>query len=1161
MRIENSPSLIQIGIIFAAIVFGASCIRNLHEEISPDALSLQLDVPTKIALPVTPSLTEKFAAEELQRYISMMTGKTIPIVDESKSAGEFVFYVGNTSRAEPYKTRFTNVIHDVQADSLIIDATESYAVLIGGGDRGTLYAVYEFLELQGCRWFQPGEIGEYVPKRKELILPKKTLMIEPVFAVREIGMSADKEEETLQLIDWCAKNRLNRLFSTRWTRLRTLLSPQHRNAWKKRGGQVEWQHICHNYGTIVPPQKYFEPHPEYFSLYKGARVPVAKEGGNLCTENRDVERIATSFATNWFSSHPDGSVVPLCPPDGAVKWCECKKCAKLGGVNFASHPEGSMTRRQVEFINRVADNIRQDYPNRYILNLAYARYVMPYAGIKTAPNTLVQLAHGYAGNGHMTKPITAACNAEARDIFQKWAESGCQGFGIWDYFILQIPGYNGSSLTPLGFGNVEESMVKYLAAFDNPYKAYFTQAGNKLQESNVFLYYALTRLLWQPDAKLAELRKDYTLIVFGKARKPVDAYLRELDDAYDTSDWFPKIWHENTVPSPKVFTPMFLERAKHLLDRAGELIDGSNVRGAKALSRMRRSLEYAAQSVAPKQLIASDDGIWKLRRGDNYYTFNAGSTNDNTKLIEYIREQALTNGLYDDALKRALFRCRSRDEPILWIENERLKVGVLPGVGGRIIRLIDKKSGKNLLHEPSGISELGDPGAGYLVYGGYEEYTKNQFASVGWEVPMTASLAETADGVVMTLNAQTDDFNQLRTLSIQNGSSPVLKISSQLTNKSEKLRKSQVRIHPMFKLGKSYYDVMTFWRDASGGKSAKTLDSIASIDDMSPSGLWGCIHRSEHYGIVNEFDVSTATPFLHHDRKTQAFNLELHGTEKELEPGETLKVSHSYTVLSGLEEIKAVVPGAIGLLPQSSFLEPERSASVKFADGLSGQSALFNEKSFLSFKDVPLYCNEAGTFECWVRLFKAPSQCNNDVIFSLGQRNPDHQILAIRNGEIVFYRTKKSEWRDKKYAAWCKAAALINSWQSSEWHHVAVVWSGGESKKDGHFVGIYIDGKLAESRHDAVLLPFAGTPSLGIGYDTANRKAHFSGNLDEVRVYNQPLLAEEIAEIYRLGTSGKQLGVSPYTIFHLPFDGTTTSASDLKATDNIEHKRRKELLE
>ncbi len=38
-------------------------------------------------------------------------------------------------------------------------------MICGGGDRGTLFGVYRFLETLGCRWLAPGAENEVVPSR------------------------------------------------------------------------------------------------------------------------------------------------------------------------------------------------------------------------------------------------------------------------------------------------------------------------------------------------------------------------------------------------------------------------------------------------------------------------------------------------------------------------------------------------------------------------------------------------------------------------------------------------------------------------------------------------------------------------------------------------------------------------------------------------------------------------------------------------------------------------------------------------------------------------------------------------------------------------------------------------------------------------------------
>ncbi len=88
---------------------------------------------------------------------------------------------------------------------------------------------------------------------------------------------------------------------------------------KNRGGQLKWQWICHNFSHMMPNSKYFDKHPEYYSLYKGERIKLSEKGmggGNLCTTNPDVIRICADFTIDWFDKNPDGMLVPLWPADG-----------------------------------------------------------------------------------------------------------------------------------------------------------------------------------------------------------------------------------------------------------------------------------------------------------------------------------------------------------------------------------------------------------------------------------------------------------------------------------------------------------------------------------------------------------------------------------------------------------------------------------------------------------------------------------------------------------------------------------------------------------------------------------------------------------------------------------------------------------------------------
>lgn len=93
----------------------------------------------KIVLPVTASMEENSAAKELQTYLKKATKVALPIETESNDITRG-FFIGKTNFAEKAG------ISETRYDAWLIKAHNNNIVLTGGGRRGTLYAVYHFLE-------------------------------------------------------------------------------------------------------------------------------------------------------------------------------------------------------------------------------------------------------------------------------------------------------------------------------------------------------------------------------------------------------------------------------------------------------------------------------------------------------------------------------------------------------------------------------------------------------------------------------------------------------------------------------------------------------------------------------------------------------------------------------------------------------------------------------------------------------------------------------------------------------------------------------------------------------------------------------------------------------------------------------------------------------
>ncbi|MDA0836540.1 MAG: DUF4838 domain-containing protein [Planctomycetota bacterium] len=554
-----------------------------------------------ILLPVDSTETERFAATELQRYVKMATGCKLKFAQEQKTA-EVNFHVGKTVLGLPLIEGFASDTGK-GTDSFRIRIADSEVILAGGGDRGTLYSVYQFLEKFGCRWFMPGDLGEVVPRHERVEMDATDEIHVPDFILREIDMSTQNPEQMDSLIDWAVKNRLNRMYGLRDYHLRVLPEEQ-RNAWSKRGGYVKWQRLCHNFQWFVPSSKYFETNSEYFALYNGRRIPMGtqanptKAGGNLCTTHPDVVRLTTDYAIDWFNQNPLGTVVPLNPNDGAVKWCECERCRQLGGKNFVPGSRGSMTRRMVTFANEVARLVRPIHPDRLLSILAYSNYIEPVPEMTLEPNLMVTYCyHGCYAHG----PGQCDLNEEPRRQFEQWAKSAPGRLGLWEYFLIGNLDAADDAAALLPLASRARDSIRYFKSKGAQY--YFAQSSQKYQRANPFIFYSIARLLWKTDTDYEDLLKAYCQQMYGKAGDEVAVMFQNLERSLNTAEWHPQVYREVTMPSLKVFTDEFYTSAATLFEPARS----KNLKPAESarLEILHESVSYTKAQLEKEARVSS----------------------------------------------------------------------------------------------------------------------------------------------------------------------------------------------------------------------------------------------------------------------------------------------------------------------------------------------------------------------------------------------------------------------------------------------------------------------------------------------------------------------------------------------------------------------------
>jgi hypothetical protein len=104
---------------------------------------------------------EKFAAQELQRYLNQMTGQTISPRQMTLAPQFPAIYlalgVGDVIKDWP------DLMPDFSGDGYRLQGDRAGAALISPTSRGLLYAVYGLLKHLGARWYFPGPTGEIIP--------------------------------------------------------------------------------------------------------------------------------------------------------------------------------------------------------------------------------------------------------------------------------------------------------------------------------------------------------------------------------------------------------------------------------------------------------------------------------------------------------------------------------------------------------------------------------------------------------------------------------------------------------------------------------------------------------------------------------------------------------------------------------------------------------------------------------------------------------------------------------------------------------------------------------------------------------------------------------------------------------------------------------------
>ncbi len=240
-------------LLLAAVTFGCMSVRT---ERNPNGATVilggrMLDAARHvIVLPEEPTPTEATAAGELARILGEMTGTSLETCAADSIAGRFPIFIGRNARLADYGFKVdygklgTEGIH-IQGDGR--------ALVLGGGRRGALYAVYDFLEEHcGCRWYAVD--CNVFPKKGVFAIGKISKVYVPQLCNRNTDYPCSRP-----LREFAVPNKINGTYIPR------------AEEW---GNAVTYAkgNLVHTFNVLVPPDKYGNEHPEYFSEIGGRRI-------------------------------------------------------------------------------------------------------------------------------------------------------------------------------------------------------------------------------------------------------------------------------------------------------------------------------------------------------------------------------------------------------------------------------------------------------------------------------------------------------------------------------------------------------------------------------------------------------------------------------------------------------------------------------------------------------------------------------------------------------------------------------------------------------------------------------------------------------------------------------------------------------------------------
>jgi fructan beta-fructosidase len=442
---------------------------------------------TVIVVDPAATATEFYAARQLASFLQQITGASFEVRTNIESPARAIM-VGRGSAATAC---FPEIPFAQLGEEEMVIRTKGERILLAGGrPRGTLYAVSRFLQdACGVRWWTPW--ASRIPHQPTLRTADVNARAKPAFEYRDPYWR-------------CA-------FDADWS-WRNFCNGQAPHLTAEQGGCVIYKNFVHSFYTLVPPEKYFAAHPEWFSLVNGHRTA---DNAQLCLSNPDLRDFVVERVKQALRESPEARIISVSQND-CFNPCQCAQCKALDDA------EGSHAGSMIAFVNYIAEKIEPEFPTVAVDTLAYQYTRKPPRALRPRPNVIVRLC---SIECDFRQTLDGPANAAFADDIRGWEEKTDRLY-IWDYvtdfshYLQPFPDW--FALAP----NLRFFQAHHVRGVfeEGAYESF----GAEMAELRAWV---LAQLLWNPQQDDHALIREFLEGYYGAAGQPLARYLDLMQKA------------------------------------------------------------------------------------------------------------------------------------------------------------------------------------------------------------------------------------------------------------------------------------------------------------------------------------------------------------------------------------------------------------------------------------------------------------------------------------------------------------------------------------------------------------------------------------------------------------------------------------------------------